>query len=95
MLLLSIFSVFLKFNLATLFNLSLLYVSTICLPTLSTSTPAPSGIFIFNSFDNSSIFCRNIYLLIIEEHPTDKHLSSAFVVKLIFYTISFVFDKYS
>ena len=69
------------------FNISSPNLSTICLPKLSTITLAPFGtdipkllLILFNSF-------INVNLLIIEEHATDKHLSSALVVKVIFLKI--------
>ena len=38
---------------------------------------------------------NNMYLLIIEDDATAKFLSSAFVINVIFFTISFVSFKYS
>ena len=75
---------FLKLVFAILFNISLPYLLTIFLQASSTAVEALICNTLSIYLDSFSISFKNIYLLIIEEQPTDKHLSSAFVVNVIF-----------
>ena len=83
-----IFSVFLKFNLAISLSISLPRSLTKDTPTSSTIFPAPFGKVLLTLSDSSWILDKNTYLLIIDATATLKHLSSALVVKVIFFTFS-------
>mgnify|MGYP004485436067 len=81
----NILEVFLKFSLAISFSLSFPYLATIFFPNSSTLVPAPLGTVSPRYADSLSISFRNMYLLIIEAQATERHLSSALVIKVIFW----------